>query len=97
MWEVYTHSKRARLPRFWVEAFEAAYENLSSDVAAVGDYAISEIAKLSMRSLNLDSPRSSSYSQSNVQSSSSSGRRKKASKQADQKKEMDARNVNSQS
>ncbi|KAK8683785.1 hypothetical protein V6N13_039834 [Hibiscus sabdariffa] len=67
MWEVYTHSKRARLPRFWVEAFEAAYENLSSDVAGVGDYAFSEIAKLSMRSLNLDSPRPSFHSQSNVQ------------------------------
>ncbi|KAK8601260.1 hypothetical protein V6N13_059016 [Hibiscus sabdariffa] len=101
MWDVYTHSTRARLPRFWVEAFEAAYENLSSDVAGVGDYAISEIAKLSMRSLNLDSPRPSSLSQFSKSSSSSSsgggGGRKKASKQADKKKEMDARNVNSQS
>ncbi|GMJ15398.1 hypothetical protein HRI_005209000 [Hibiscus trionum] len=87
MWDVYTQSPRVRLPRFWVEAFEAAYENLSSDVAGVRDYAVSEIAKLSTRSLNLDPPSSQS------KSSSSQGR-KKASKQADKKKEMDAHNVN---
>lgn len=55
MWDVYTHSARVRLPRFWLEAFEAAYEYLSSDVYGVRDTAISEIAKLSMRSVNLDS------------------------------------------
>lgn len=55
MWDVYTHSARVRLPRFWLEAFEAAYEYLSSDVHGVRDTAISEIAKLSMRSVNLDS------------------------------------------
>ncbi|KAG8494217.1 hypothetical protein CXB51_011458 [Gossypium anomalum] len=56
MWDVYTHSASVRLPRFWLEAFEAAYEYLSSDVPGVRDTAMSEIAKLSMRSLNLDSP-----------------------------------------
>ncbi|XVE69907.1 hypothetical protein DITRI_Ditri10aG0028900 [Diplodiscus trichospermus] len=56
MWDVYTHSASVRLPRFWLEAFEAAYEYLSSDVPGVRDTAMSEIAKLSMRSGNLDSP-----------------------------------------
>ncbi|KAK9023203.1 hypothetical protein V6N11_003429 [Hibiscus sabdariffa] len=56
MWDVYTHSASVRLPMFWFEAFEAAYEHLSSDVAGVRDAAITEIAKLSMHSLNLDSP-----------------------------------------
>ncbi|XP_022768952.1 uncharacterized protein LOC111312698 isoform X2 [Durio zibethinus] len=55
MWDVYTHSASARLPRFWLEAFEAAYEYLSSDVPGVRETAMSEIAKLSMPSLNLDS------------------------------------------
>ncbi|XWS25744.1 hypothetical protein CRYUN_Cryun27aG0094100 [Craigia yunnanensis] len=55
IWDVYTHSASVRLPRFWLEAFEAAYEYLSSDVPGVRDTAISEIAKLSMRSENLDS------------------------------------------
>nr|KJB63685.1 hypothetical protein B456_010G010700 [Gossypium raimondii] len=56
MWDVYTHSTSIRLPRFWLDAFEAAYENLSSDVNGVRDNAISEIAKLSMQSLNLVPP-----------------------------------------
>ena len=55
IWDVYTHSASVRLPRFWLEAFEAAYEYLSNDVPGVRDTAMSEIAKLSMRSLNLDS------------------------------------------
>ncbi|XP_021283774.1 uncharacterized protein LOC110416203 [Herrania umbratica] len=65
MWDVYTHSASLRLPKFWLEAFEAAYEYLSSDVPGVRDTAMSEIAKLSMRSLNLDplSPKSKSTSQ----------------------------------
>ncbi|XVF31562.1 hypothetical protein REPUB_Repub17cG0001400 [Reevesia pubescens] len=32
IWDVYTNSRRIRLPRFWQEAFEAAYEELTSDV-----------------------------------------------------------------
>lgn len=57
MWDVYTNSRRIRLPRFWQEAFEAAYEELSSDVAEVRDAAITEIAKMSVRSLvNIDWP-----------------------------------------
>ncbi|XVF36123.1 hypothetical protein REPUB_Repub19eG0031200 [Reevesia pubescens] len=60
MWDIYTHSASIRLPRFWLEAFEAAYEYLSNDVPGVRDTAISEIAKLSMHSLNLDSPSSQS-------------------------------------
>ncbi|KAE8675275.1 Detected protein of confused Function [Hibiscus syriacus] len=54
MWDVYTQSASVRLPRFWLEAFEAAYEYLSSDVPGVRDAAISEIAKLSMHSFNFD-------------------------------------------
>nr|DAD40686.1 TPA_asm: hypothetical protein HUJ06_015009 [Nelumbo nucifera] len=56
MWDVYTHSRRIRLPRFWQEAFEAAYEDLTSDVPGVRDAAISEIAKMSVRSLDLEPP-----------------------------------------
>ncbi|KAK6924337.1 Protein of unknown function DUF1195 [Dillenia turbinata] len=56
MWDIYTHSRRIRLPRFWQEAFEAAYEDMTSDVAGVREAAISEIAKMSVRSINLDPP-----------------------------------------
>ncbi|XP_022768953.1 uncharacterized protein LOC111312698 isoform X3 [Durio zibethinus] len=82
MWDVYTHSASARLPRFWLEAFEAAYEYLSSDVPGVRETAMSEIAKLSMPSLNLDS--------ASAQSKSSS-RGIKTSKQANEKKIAAAR------
>ncbi|CAK7349284.1 unnamed protein product [Dovyalis caffra] len=56
MWEVYTHSTSGtRLPRFWEQAFQAAYEALESDVPAVRDAAVSEIAKLSISYIfNLD-------------------------------------------
>ncbi|XP_068648901.1 uncharacterized protein [Aristolochia californica] len=56
MWEVYTHSHRIRLPRFWQEAFEAAYEQLESDALGVRAAAISEIAKMSMRTIDLEPP-----------------------------------------
>ncbi|KAL5557262.1 hypothetical protein UlMin_039498 [Ulmus minor] len=56
MWDVYTNSRRIRLPRFWQEAFEAAYEDLTSDVPGVREAAISEIAKMSVRSIDLDPP-----------------------------------------
>ncbi|XP_042520924.1 uncharacterized protein LOC122094251 [Macadamia integrifolia] len=56
MWDVYTHSRRIRLPHFWQEAFEAAYEDLASDLPGIKEAAISEIAKMSMRSIDLDSP-----------------------------------------
>ncbi|KAJ6828000.1 uncharacterized protein M6B38_364520 [Iris pallida] len=56
MWEVYSHGRLIRLPRFWREAFEAAYEELASDDDAVRDGAISEIAKMSMRMMDLDPP-----------------------------------------
>ncbi|XP_021896335.1 uncharacterized protein LOC110813478 isoform X2 [Carica papaya] len=54
MWDIYTHSTTVRLSRFWVEAFQAAYEYLVSDIPSVRDGAVSEIAKLSMRSFNPD-------------------------------------------
>ncbi|XWS33745.1 hypothetical protein CRYUN_Cryun22dG0109800 [Craigia yunnanensis] len=56
MWDVYTNSRRIRLPRFWQEAFEAAYEELTSDVPGVREAAVTEIAKMSVRSVDLDPP-----------------------------------------
>ncbi|XP_062102375.1 uncharacterized protein LOC133812604 [Humulus lupulus] len=56
MWDVYTNSRRIRLPRFWQEAFEAAYEDLISDAPGVREAAITEIAKMSVRSINIDPP-----------------------------------------
>ncbi|XP_010531025.1 PREDICTED: uncharacterized protein LOC104807445 isoform X2 [Tarenaya hassleriana] len=56
MWDVYTNGHRIRLPRFWQEAFEAAYEELTSDVPGVREAAIGEIAKMSVRSVTLDPP-----------------------------------------
>ncbi|KAK7406669.1 hypothetical protein VNO78_08298 [Psophocarpus tetragonolobus] len=56
MWDVYTNSRRIRFPRFWQEAFEAAFEELTSDVTEVRDAAISEIAKMSVRSIHFDPP-----------------------------------------
>lgn len=55
MWEVYvSQSRRIRLPRFWQEAFEAAYEELASDDAEIREAAVSEIARMSMRMVDLD-------------------------------------------
>lgn len=56
MWDIYAHSHRIRLPRFWQEAFEAAYEELVSDDPAVRDAAVSEIARMSMRMVDLEPP-----------------------------------------
>ncbi|VFQ62392.1 unnamed protein product [Cuscuta campestris] len=50
MWDVYTHRRSTvGLPKFWQHAFEAAYEDLTADSAAVRDAAVSEIAKMSLR------------------------------------------------
>lgn len=56
MWDVYTNSRRIRIPRFWQEAFEAAYEELTSDIVEVREAAISEIANMSMHSIHLETP-----------------------------------------
>lgn len=56
MWDVYTNSRRIKLPRFWQEAFVAAYEDLTSDAPEVREAAISEIAKMSLHSIDLDPP-----------------------------------------
>ncbi|XP_022739993.1 uncharacterized protein LOC111292067 [Durio zibethinus] len=56
MWDVYTNSRRIRLPRFWQQAFEAAYKELTSDVPGAREAAITEIAKMSVRSVDLDPP-----------------------------------------
>lgn len=50
MWDVYTQSSRIRLPKFWQDAFQAAYLDLTSDSPATRDTAVSEIAKMSLRS-----------------------------------------------
>ncbi|XP_044470515.1 uncharacterized protein LOC123199544 isoform X2 [Mangifera indica] len=60
MWDVYSNNRRIRLPRFWQEAFVAAYEELSSDVPQVREAAITEIAKMSIRSVDIDPPPSHS-------------------------------------
>ncbi|KAJ9564629.1 hypothetical protein OSB04_000595 [Centaurea solstitialis] len=54
MWDVYSNGRRIKLPRFWQEAFEAAYEDLSSDASEVREAAVSEIAKMSINSIDLD-------------------------------------------
>ncbi|XAR57892.1 hypothetical protein NMG60_11026180 [Bertholletia excelsa] len=56
MWDVYTNSRRIRLPRFWQEAFEAAYEELTSEEPGVHEEAISEIAKMSLRNIDFEPP-----------------------------------------
>uniref|UniRef100_A0A7N0T8N2 Uncharacterized protein n=1 Tax=Kalanchoe fedtschenkoi TaxID=63787 RepID=A0A7N0T8N2_KALFE len=55
MWDVYTHG-HVRLPRFWQQAFEAAYEKLSRDDPGVRDAAVSEIAKMSISSVDIEPP-----------------------------------------
>ncbi|KAK7262843.1 hypothetical protein RJT34_30424 [Clitoria ternatea] len=56
MWDVYSNNRRIRLPRFWQDAFEAAYVDLTSDVPEVRDSAINEISKMSVRSFDFQSP-----------------------------------------
>ncbi|CAA7022943.1 unnamed protein product [Microthlaspi erraticum] len=54
MWDVYNNGRRIRLPRFWQEAFEAAYEELTSDAPGVVEAAVTEIARMSIRSVVID-------------------------------------------
>ena len=56
MWDVYTNSRWSRLRRFWQEAFEAAYKDLTNDDPGVREDAISEIARMSVRNIDLDLP-----------------------------------------
>ncbi|KAJ8545841.1 hypothetical protein K7X08_018424 [Anisodus acutangulus] len=56
MWDVYTNSRGIKLPKFWQEAFEAAYEELTSDAPGVPEDAIFEIAKMSVRYIPIESP-----------------------------------------
>ncbi|XP_057975660.1 uncharacterized protein LOC131163003 [Malania oleifera] len=81
MWDVYTHSSSIRLPRFWQQAFEAAYENLVSDVAAVRDAAITEIAKISVWTIDIDPPPAQQSTRG------SSMKMQKSSKAAEESKE----------
>ncbi|XAR73880.1 hypothetical protein NMG60_11007998 [Bertholletia excelsa] len=56
MWDVYTNSHRIGLPRFWQEAFEAAYEDLTSEEPGVHGTAISEIATMSLGFIDFEPP-----------------------------------------
>lgn len=57
LWDVYTsNNQRIRLAKFWEDAFKSAYEDMTSDVAGVRDDAVSEIAKMSLRSIRLQPP-----------------------------------------
>ncbi|KAJ0703460.1 hypothetical protein HanPI659440_Chr14g0551281 [Helianthus annuus] len=56
MWDVYTNSRRIKLPRFWQEAFVAAYEELTSDEPQVREAAVSEIAKMSLHTIDVYPP-----------------------------------------
>nr|GEU65605.1 ribonuclease H-like domain, reverse transcriptase, RNA-dependent DNA polymerase [Tanacetum cinerariifolium] len=53
-WNVYTHSKTTKLPRFRQEAFEATYEHFTIDVAGSRDAAISEITEMSFVSVDVE-------------------------------------------
>uniref|UniRef100_A0A251SGT8 Uncharacterized protein n=1 Tax=Helianthus annuus TaxID=4232 RepID=A0A251SGT8_HELAN len=52
MWDVYTNSRRIKLPRFWQEAFVAAYEELTSDEPQVREAAY-RIAKMSLHTIDV--------------------------------------------
>ncbi|KAL6878175.1 hypothetical protein ACP4OV_012345 [Aristida adscensionis] len=57
MWDMYTRTgDEVPLPRFWQEAFEAAYEELAGDDVQVRDAAISEIARMSAHRFELEQP-----------------------------------------
>ncbi|XP_073032662.1 uncharacterized protein [Primulina eburnea] len=73
MWNVYKHSKIVRLPRFWRDAFGAAYQDLTSELPRVQDTALLEIAKMSFGSRM-------SYEPPPLQSSSRVSKNEEASK-----------------
>ncbi|KAH9300610.1 hypothetical protein KI387_012193, partial [Taxus chinensis] len=54
MWDIYIHNPRLKLTSFWQEAFQAAYEELESEDPGVRESAISEIAKMSLRLVEMD-------------------------------------------
>ncbi|KAL5199036.1 hypothetical protein ABZP36_002548 [Zizania latifolia] len=55
MWDMYTRTgDRVRLPRFWQEAFEAAYEELAGDDMQASEMAVSEIARMSVHRPELE-------------------------------------------
>uniref|UniRef100_A0ACD5UKM9 Uncharacterized protein n=1 Tax=Avena sativa TaxID=4498 RepID=A0ACD5UKM9_AVESA len=58
MWDLYTRTgDHVWLPRFWQEAFEAAYEELAGDDTPANDAAVSEIARMSVHRLELEQSR----------------------------------------
>lgn len=56
MWNVYTHSRHIQLPVFWQKAFAASYDQMVSEDLEMSDAAVLEIAKMSMRVVELKPP-----------------------------------------
>ncbi|XP_044331170.1 uncharacterized protein [Triticum aestivum] len=55
MWDLYTRTgDHVWLPRFWQEAFEAAYEELAGDDTPASDAAVSEIARMAIHRPELE-------------------------------------------
>uniref|UniRef100_A0A0D6QXQ4 Uncharacterized protein n=1 Tax=Araucaria cunninghamii TaxID=56994 RepID=A0A0D6QXQ4_ARACU len=54
VWDIYIHNPRLKLSSFWQEAFQAAYEELESEDPSVREAAILEIAKMSLRLIEMD-------------------------------------------
>ena len=54
MWDIYIHNPCLKLSNFWKEAFQDAYEELESEAPGARDHAISEIAKMSLRLVEMD-------------------------------------------
>ncbi|KAF0921815.1 hypothetical protein E2562_020109 [Oryza meyeriana var. granulata] len=69
MWDMYTRTgDEVRLPRFWQEAFEAAYEELAGDDMQVRGAAITEIARMSAHRLELEHPVNEEENTANIKS-----------------------------
>ncbi|CAN4122824.1 unnamed protein product [Withania somnifera] len=66
MWDVYTQTSRIRLPKFWQDAFQAAYLDLTSDSPDTRDTAVSEIAKMYLRSTSTGESPSNKQSEPSI-------------------------------
>ncbi|KAM7521114.1 hypothetical protein LguiB_020076 [Lonicera macranthoides] len=82
MWDVYSHSRSIQLPRFWQDAFEAAYEDLTSDLPSARNHAVSEIAKMSLLSLSLHHINNQSTDRAPVEEKQSSKRYREDKKES---------------
>ncbi|KAI3957532.1 hypothetical protein MKX01_001891 [Papaver californicum] len=80
MWDAYTHASRIVLPKFWRRAFEAGYQDLTNDDLGVRNSAISEIAKMSIRSFIILDPPDPIQPEMNVDKGGEGGRKMKMAK-----------------